>query len=212
MANNNEVIPFQKKDKVKVIKTEGFEEFLKKGQIYTIFDIDETGIDIGFSRNFPVALFALVEPDKCDFTEERDILQDVFWSKDLEIPELEEQISKINYLQAYYGLKMEKLIKELKILELGFDTWYDKTIEEEIDKVSKQFTDPKDKKEFLKNYSTQAKERRLLTLAHSTEYEEWRKSIIEKEYEIGKLKNILKSLDTKAINLNIINKNHKEYE
>lgn len=212
MANNNEVIPFQKKDKVKVIKTEGFEEFLKKGQIYTIFDIDETGIDIGFSRNFPITLFALIEPDKCDFTEERDILQDVFWSKDLEIPELEEQISKINYLQAYYGLKMEKLIKELKILELGFDTWYDKTIEEEIDKVSKQFTDAKDKKEFLKNYSTQAKERRLLTLAHSAEYEEWRKSIIEKEYEIGKLKNILKSLDTKAINLNIINKNHKEYE
>ena len=201
-----------KKDKVKVIKTDGYEEFLKKGQVYTVLDFDESGIDIGFSRNFPLELFALVNPDKCDFTEERDVLQDVFWSKDLEIPELEEEISKINYLQAYYGLKMENLVKELKILELGFDTWYDKTIDKEINLALNKITDPKEKKEYLKNYSSQAKERRFLTLTHSAEYEEWRKSIIEKEYEIGKLKNILKSLDTKAINLNIINKNHKEYE
>ena len=202
-----------KKDNVKVVKTDGYEEYLKKGEKYTVFDIlPDNTIDIGFSRNFPADLFVVITEEKCDFNEERDILTDLFWSKDMEIPELEEQIAKVNYLQAYYGLKLEHLIQELKILELGFDTWYDRIAEQEITKAVKELTEPKDKKEFLKNYSTQAKERRFVTLTHGKEYEDWRKQIIEKEYEIGKLKTVIKSLDTKAINLNIINKNHKEYE
>lgn len=201
-----------KKDKVKVVSNEGYEEFLKKGQTFTVFDIDDTGLDIGFARNFPQELFVLANDEQCNFTEERDILTDLFWSKDMEIPELEEQIAKVNYLQAYYGLKLENLIKEHKILELGFETWYDRTAEQEIEKAKLKITDLKEQKEFLKNYSTQAKERRFVTLTHSKEYEDWRKQIIEKEYEIGKIKSVLKSLDTKAINLNIINKNHKEYE
>ena len=70
----------------------------------------------------------------------------------------------------------------------------------------------KDKKEFLKNYSAQYKEKRLITMIKDTaeEYQNKQIEIINIEHEIGKLKMTVESLKTKAINLNIINKNHQE--
>lgn len=200
---------FVKNDKVKCISNDGFERLLKKGQIYTVYGFDETGIDIGFAKNFPEQLFQKIENTKYDFTETRSELEDIFWSKDMEIYELEDKIAEMNYLQKYWGDKLEDKLKELKMLELGFETWYDNTIEKVLTDLTKTMDD-KTKKEFLKNYSSQVKERRLVTMTCKEEYEDWQKSIIEKEHEIGKLKMTVKSLETKAINLNIINKNHKE--
>lgn len=203
----------KKLDKVKVVSNEGFEQYLKKGQTFQVCAVDDKGeIDIGFKRNFPAELFILDKQPKCDFTEERDILTDIFWTKDLEIPELEEQIAQVNYLQAYYGQKLEQSVKELKILELDFDIWYDKTIERVMTDSLKSCGDNKTRADFEKKYNAANKERRLVTLTYPEEYHRKRMDIIEKEEEIGKLKTVLKSLETKAINLNIINKNHKEYE
>lgn len=200
---------FEKKDKVRCINNQGFERLIQKGQIYTVYDIDKTGIDIGYSKNFPENLFKKVENQTYNLTEERSELEDIFWLKDLEIYELEDKIAEMNYLQKYWADKLEDKLKELKILKLGFETWYDTKVEEVISSLTKTMDD-KTKKEFLKNYSSQAKEKRLVTIACKEEYEQWQKSIIDKEYEVGKLKSTVSSLETKAINLNIINKNHKE--
>ncbi|MCM1260586.1 MAG: hypothetical protein NC222_06485 [Staphylococcus sp.] len=199
----------KKGDKIKCIKDTGFERILEVGKFYTAYCLDEKKVDIGLDRDFPIEFF--VEADKHDFTEERDELSDIFWSKDMEIWELEDKIAEINYLQKYWGDKLEDKLKELKILKMAFEIWYDNTIEEAVHKFTAGMND-KDKKEFLKNYSAQAKERRLITMIpeYSEQYEQKQKDIIELEYEIGKFKMTLKSLETKAINLAIINKNHKE--
>lgn len=200
---------FKKGDKIKCIKDTGFERILEVGKVYTVFLVFNKKVDVGLDRDFPIDFF--VEIEKHDFTEQREELNDIFWSKDMEIWELEDKIAEINYLQKYWGDKLEDKLKELKILKLAFEIWYDKTIEELIQKFTSSM-DEKEKKEFLKNYSTQAKERRLITMIdeYSKQYEEKQKDIIELEHEIGKLKMTVESLKTKAINLAIINKNHKE--
>ena len=199
----------KKGDKIRCISDKGFERILEKNKIYTLYAINDNKVDVGLDRDFPLDLF--VEADKHDFTEQRDELTDIFWSKDLEIWELEDKIAEINYLQKYWGDKLEGKLKELKLLKMAFEIWYDKSIEDAINKITQGMVD-KDKKEFLKNYSTQAKERRLITMLkeYSEEYEKKQKEIIETEYEIGKLKMTVESLKTKAINLAIINKNHQE--
>lgn len=200
----------KKGDKVKCIKNDGYERILEKGYFYEVFIINEkeNTIDIGKEREFPIDYFI---EDKHDFTEKRNELEDIFWSKDLEIYELEDKIAEINYLQKYWGDKLEDKLKELKIIKMAFEIWYDKTIEENIRKITQGMED-KDKKEFLKNYSAQYKEKRLITMIKDTaeEYQNKQIEIINIEHEIGKLKMTVESLKTKAINLNIINKNHQE--
>lgn len=200
----------KKGDKVKCIKNDGYERILEKGYFYEVFIINEkeNTIDIGKEREFPIDYFI---EDKHDFTEKRNELEDIFWSKDMEIYELEDKISEINYLQKYWGDKLEDKLKELKIIKMAFEIWYDKTIEENIRKIT-QGMEEKDKKEFLKNYSAQYKEKRLITMIKDTaeEYQNKQIEIINIEHEIGKLKMTVESLKTKAINLNIINKNHQE--
>lgn len=200
----------KKGDKVKCIKNDGYERILEKGYFYEVFIINEkeNTIDIGKEREFPIDYFI---EDKHDFTEKRNELEDIFWSKDMEIYELEDKIAEINYLQKYWGDKLEDKLKELKIIKMAFEIWYDKTIEENIRKIT-QGMEEKDKKEFLKNYSAQYKEKRLITMIKDTaeEYQNKQIEIINIEHEIGKLKMTVESLKTKAINLNIINKNHQE--
>lgn len=201
----------EKKDKVKCIKNENYERVLIIGQIYTVYDIDENGLDIGYSNNFPEEYFTKIENKKYDLSEERSELSDIFWTKDMEIWELEDKIAEMNYIQKYWGDKLEEKLQQLKILKMAFEIWYDQTISDNINKLICNM-DEKDKKDFIKNYSAQYKERRIITLIPETakKYEEKQKEIFNLEAEIGKLKMTVESLKTKAINLAIINKNHQE--
>ena len=192
-------------DKIKCVKNTNFERYLEIDKNYEILAINNEGtlIDIGLNKFFPAENFILI---KEDFTEERNMLQDILIIKDIEPYKLNEKIGEIPYLLVYWGKELARKEEELGMLEDAFDIWYSDTIEKIISDHLTLITDDKSRKEFIKTYHAQAKEKRLLLQdpQKASEYKKWRDSIHECARQVKELEIFVKGIEKKGFSLSAI--------
>ncbi len=192
-------------DKIKCIKNTGFEKILELDKNYTIQAINSEGtlVDIGLNKLFETNNFILV---KEDFTEERNMLEDILIVKDIEPYKLNEKIGELPYLLVYWGKKLAAKEEELGLLEDAYDIWYSNCIEQILTKHLALIEDDKSKKEFIKAYHAQAKEKRLLLQDPEKlkEYKNWQTKIHATKREVTDLEIFVKGIEKKGFALSAI--------
>lgn len=192
-------------DKIKCIKNTGFERILELDKNYTIQAINSEGtlVDIGLNKLFETNNFILV---KEDFTEERNMLEDILIVKDIEPYKLNEKIGELPYLLVYWGKKLAAKEEELGLLEDAYDIWYSNCIEQILTKHLALIEDDKSKKEFIKAYHAQAKEKRLLLQDPEKlkEYKNWQTKIHATKREVTDLEIFVKGIEKKGFALSAI--------
>lgn len=201
-------INFEVGSVVRCIKNDNFERMLIINKNYIVDKIDDKTIDVRSKlqtfKNIPIEYFQLNE---YNFKEERSIIEDIKLIDDVYNNNIEEQIADVNYIYAYYAMKKNDAIKKLSILEDGFSIWYHETIMQLDNDLTKNILDPKLVKDIRSQYSTQNKEERLIIKYRKKEYEDWKNAIREQTKVVNDLSTIVKSIEMKSLNLNVINKN-----
>lgn len=193
---------------VKCIKNVDYERILIINKNYIVDKVENGTIDIRSKlqtfKNIPIDYFQLNE---YNFKEERNIIEDIKLIDDIYNNNIEEQIADVNYIYAYWTMKKNDAIKKLSILEDGFSIWYHETIMQLDNDLTKNILDPKLVKDIRSQYSTQNKEERLVIKYKRKEYEDWKSAIREQTKVVNDLSAIVKSIEMKSLNLNVINKN-----
>lgn len=195
---------------VKCIKNENFERMLVLNKNYIVDNVFGDFIDVRSKlqtfKGIPNDYFQLNE---YNFKEERSIIEDIKLIDDVYNNNIEEQIADVNYIYAYYAFKMNDAIKQLSLLEEGFTIWYNETVIQIDNDLTKNILDPKTIKDIRSNYTTQAKEERLVIKYRKEEYMKWKDNIRETEKLLNDYKAIVKSIEMKSLNLNVLNKNRQ---
>ena len=95
----------------------------------------------------------------------------------------------------------------MSILEDGYTIWYNETFMQLDEDLTKNILDPKMVKDIRAQYSTQNKELRLIIKYRKKDYQDWQNAIREQQKIVDDLTSIVKSIEMKSLNLNVINKN-----
>lgn len=195
-------------DIVKCIKNDNFERMLILNKNYIVENVYDNAIDVKNKlqtfKNIPITYFEL---NNFDFREERSIINDIKLIDDIYNGDLEEQIAEVNYIYAYYAMKKNDAVKKLSILEDGYTIWYNETFMQLDEDLTKNILDPKMVKDIRAQYSTQNKELRLIIKYRKKDYQDWQNAIREQQKIVDDLTSIVKSIEMKSLNLNVINKN-----
>lgn len=205
---------FQIGNVVKCIKNEKYERMLVLNKDYIIEKInnDSKTLDVRSKlqtfKDVPEEYFILHE---YNFQEERNIIDDIRLIDDVYNNNIEEQIVDVNYIYAYWAFKKNKAIKELSILNDGYTIWYNETVMKLDEDLTKNILDPKIVKDIRAQYATINKELRLVIKYKKDEYQKWQEAIREQEKLVNDYTAIVKSIEMKSLNLNVINKN-RQYE
>lgn len=195
-------------DIVKCVKNDNFERMLILNKNYIVENVYDNAIDVKNKlqtfKNIPITYFEL---NNFDFREERSIINDIKLIDDIYNGNLEEQIAEVNYIYAYYAMKKNDAAKKLSILEDGYTIWYNETFMQLDEDLTKNILDPKMVKDIRAQYSTQNKELRLIIKYRKKDYQDWQNAIREQQKIVDDLTSIVKSIEMKSLNLNVINKN-----
>ena len=201
---------FQVGNIVKCIKNVDFERILIINKNYIVDKVENGTVDVRSKlqtfKNIPIDYFQLNE---YNFKEERSIIEDIKLIDDIYNNNIEEQIADVNYIYAYWAMKKNNAIKQLSLLEDGFTIWYNETFMQLDNDLTKNVLDPKIIKEIRSQYTTQAKEERLIIKYKKEEYQKWKDSIREQTKIVNDLTAIVKSIEMKSLNLNVLNKNRQ---
>ena len=73
----------------------------------------------------------------------------------------------------------------------------------------KNVLDPKMVKDIRSQYTTQAKEERLVIKYRKEEYQKWKDNIRDTQTKLNDYTTIVKSIEMKSLNLNVLNKNRQ---
>lgn len=195
---------------VRCIKNDDFERMLIINKNYIIDKIENGTVDVRSKlqtfKNIPIDYFVLNE---YNFREERSIIEDIKLIDDVYNNNIEEQIADVNYIYAYWSFKRNDLIRQLSLLEEGYTIWYNETVMKLDEELTKNILDPKIVKDIRSQYTTQAKEERLVIKYRKDEYMKWKQDIRDTEKQLNDYTTIVKSIEMKSLNLNVLNKNRQ---
>jgi len=199
---------FKVGDIVKCVKNDNFERMLILNKNYIVENVYDNAIDVKNKlqtfKNIPITYFEL---NNFDFREERSIINDIKLIDDIYNGDLEEQIAEVNYIYSYWCFRKNDAVKKLSILEDGYTIWYNETFMQLDEDLTKNILDPKMVKDIRAQYSTQNKELRLIIKYRKKDYQDWQNAIREQQKIVDDLTSIVKSIEMKSLNLNVINKN-----
>lgn len=144
--------------------------------------------------------------------DKRNLIDDININVDDDLYTMSAKLATCPYLIEYYGKEANKVIKEFNLLKIGYDLWFSEKLELAIKQLfidnPSAAEDPKLKKELKDlNYSTQAKEERLVAKYFRPEYNSWKVSLEAKKEEMNNAQIALEAIKTRNVNLAQLVKN-----